>query len=77
MKEEVRYRWRIKWAGKWTTTKAHATWEQISKEHPEATPLEYTRDMLLVPENDEELAVIAKQNCTGAFLRKLAEDFPE
>ncbi|NVO07919.1 MAG: hypothetical protein HXX19_19230 [Rhodoferax sp.] len=69
MKEEIRYRWRIKWVNKWTTTSHHATWEQISNEHPEATALEHTREVLLVPETAEELRQRMDDTCTSGYLK--------
>jgi hypothetical protein len=69
MKEEIRFRWRIKWAGKWTTTSHHATWEEISREHPEATALVHTREVLMVPETEEESRQRMRDGSTSGFLR--------
>jgi hypothetical protein len=68
MKEEIRYRWRIQWAGKWGTTNHHCTEEQIRKEHPEAQCLEHTREVRLIPETAQEIAAAAQANFTSGFL---------
>lgn len=57
MKTEELWRWPIKWTGKWTTTRHHATEAQIRKEHPEATRVEGTRIEQQIPETPEEIAV--------------------
>lgn len=54
MKTEERWRWRIKWCGKWTITSHHAAETQIRIEHPEATRIEGTRIEQQVPETHEE-----------------------
>lgn len=69
MKEEIRYQWRIKWSGHWTTTRHHATEEQIRIEHPEAERLDHTRNVLMVPETAEESAEVARWNYTSGFMR--------
>lgn len=67
MKEEIRYRWRIQWLGKWTTTKYHATVEQIQKEHPEAVAVEGTREVLMVAETDAEIAYNQRVNSASHY----------
>ena len=68
MKEQIRYRWRIKWTGRWTITNHHCTEEHIRKEHPEAICLPHTRQVLMVPETKEEFDQRQRDLCTGAFL---------
>jgi hypothetical protein len=70
MKEETTYLWRIKWAGRWVTTRHHCTEFQIKREHSEAICLRETKRVELIPENDEELRAISKTNSTSAFMRR-------
>lgn len=55
MKEEIVYLWRTKSLGRWRTTRFKATEDFIRREHPEAVPLEHTREVRMVPETEEEL----------------------
>ena len=68
MKEEITYLWRIKWTGKWGTTRHHCTEEHIRKEHPEAICLPETKRVHLVPETKEEFEQRQRDLCTSAFL---------
>jgi hypothetical protein len=68
MKTETTYLWRIKWAGRWTTTKYHCTEEQIRKEHPEAVCLVASKRELQVPESEKELREVQQMNFTSGFL---------
>lgn len=70
MKEETTYLWRIKWAGRWATTRHHCTEIQIKREHSEAICLRETKRVELIPENDEELRAISKTNATSAFMSR-------
>jgi hypothetical protein len=70
VKEEIQYRWRIQWAGKWKTTNHHTTEQQIKVEHPEATCLEHTRRVQLVPESVQESGATLQGNFTSGFMRK-------
>jgi hypothetical protein len=56
MKEESTYRWRIKWAGRWTTTNYQCTEEHIRKEHPEAVRIDNTLLVRRLPETEVEKA---------------------
>jgi len=56
MREEVRWRWRIRWGRRWTTTDYHATEEAILRVHPEAMRLEGTMQIAHVAETPEEVA---------------------
>lgn len=40
MRTEEHWRWRIKWGGRWKTTRITYTEEHIRKEHPEAIRIE-------------------------------------
>lgn len=55
MKEEIRWQWRIRWCGRWTTSH-HCTEEAVRREHPEAVRIEGSRQVLLVPSTPEEIA---------------------
>ena len=69
MKNETTYLWRIKWAGRWTTTRHHCTEEQIRKEHPEAICLHETKRVQQVPETDEEMRDLQRASSTSGFMR--------
>lgn len=69
MKQEITYRWRIQWAGKWTTTRHHCTEDQIRKEHPEAVCLVESKRVDMVPETDAELRELQRANSTSGFQR--------
>jgi hypothetical protein len=56
MKTIQTYRWRVPWLGKWTTTRHHASAEQIRIEHPEAQRVDNTLIERQVPETDGERA---------------------
>jgi len=70
MREEIQYRWRIQWAGRWTTTNHHTTEHQIKKDHPEAKCLEYTRRVQMVPESAQEANATVQTNFTSGFMHK-------
>jgi len=55
MKTEELWRWRVKWAGKWTTTRYDATEDQIRVEYPEAVRINGTRTLRQVPETNDEI----------------------
>jgi hypothetical protein len=69
MREEIRYRWRIQWVGRWTTTQHHTNEHQIRLDHPEATCLEHTRLVQMVPESEQEVDAALQTNFTSGFMR--------
>lgn len=69
MKEETTYLWRIKWAGRWVTTRHHCTEIQIKKEHPEAICLVGTTRVQQVPETDAEMRDMQRATSTSGFQR--------
>lgn len=69
MREEVTYRWRIQWAGKWTNTTYHCTEAQIRKEHPEAVCLVESKRVDMLPETEAERQEIQRANSTSGFQR--------
>lgn len=69
MRTETTYLWRIKWAGRWTTTRHHCTDEQIKKEHPEAVCVVESKRVQQLPETEEDLREVQRANFTSGFLR--------
>lgn len=65
----IRYRWRYfdEIRQKWLVTAYHCEESLIRSEHPEATPVESTREERIFPTTDEELA----GSSTSAWLAKL------
>lgn len=54
MQRIEKYRWKIRWAGRWTTTRVHFTEAEIRREHPEAERDDATRIVVELPDTDEE-----------------------
>lgn len=77
MREEVTFKWRIKWGGRWTTTSIHYTEAHIRTEHPEATVIEGSRKVRQVPDTPEELHYAMYGNPTGGFLKPSRLEPPE
>lgn len=73
MHEEITYKWRIKWQGRWVTTRYHCTKEQIRRAHPEAICLEHTRTVREVPSTPQESAQVMIDRGTSGFLRGCAK----
>lgn len=51
MKIVEKWLWKIRWAGRWTTTRTPFTEAEIRREHPEATPVGGSRIVIELPEN--------------------------
>lgn len=49
-----KYLWRIRWAGRTTTTRVHFTEAEIRREHPEAERVDGSRVVVEMPETDQE-----------------------
>lgn len=64
----IRYRWRYydEIRGRWVTTRYKTEAEQIHKEHPDAMPVDGTREDLVI--EDDRMA-----NCTSGFLRGVTD----
>jgi hypothetical protein len=58
----IDYKWRIRWAGRWTTTSIHFTAEDIVRNHPEAVCLVETKRERYFPSTDIEIAQAARAN---------------
>ena len=54
MTQQDVYFWQIQWAGTWMTTHKRLTRQAVQVEHPEAVPVEESRQLLLTPETPEE-----------------------
>ncbi len=61
MKQIEKWRWRIRWTGRMTTTRAHFTEAEIRVENPEAVRVEGTRVVVEVPETEAERAAAMQQ----------------
>lgn len=61
MKTVEKWLWRIRWAGRMTTTRAHFTEEEVRKEHPEAVRVEGSRIVVEMPETQAELDAAMRQ----------------
>lgn len=47
--------WRIRWAGRRTTTRAHFTEAEIRREHPDAVRVDGSRIVVGLPDTPDEL----------------------
>jgi hypothetical protein len=63
MRQVEKWLWRIRWGGRWTTTRSHRTEEEIRVEHPEATKIEASRVVVDLPATEAE--AIARQSQRG------------
>jgi hypothetical protein len=71
---EIRYKWRIKWGGRWTTTNHYATEDQIRKEHPEAVRLDNMRiEQQLLDTPEERVAAIGRSHYDGKMAWEKAD----
>jgi hypothetical protein len=59
-----KWKWKIRWAGRWTTTRVHFTEDEIRREHREAERLPETRIVVELPETEAEIQ--AAQNQRGS-----------
>lgn len=60
MKQVEKWRWRIRWAGRWTTTRIPFTEEDVRREHPEAVRIEGTRVDVQMPETEAEIQAVQR-----------------
>jgi hypothetical protein len=54
MRQVLKWKWRICWAGRMTTTRVHYTEAEIRREHPEAVRLDESRIIVQLPDTLEE-----------------------
>lgn len=62
MKAETAHLWRIRWGGRWTTTRAHRTEAEIRIEHPEAVRIEGSAIERQAAGTPAEAAELARAN---------------
>ena len=65
MKRVELYRWRHHWAGRWTTTSYHCSWDEIRIEHPAAVKVADTLQVRWNPETREEIEANSRLLSTG------------
>ena len=63
---EELYFWQIQWAGTWMTTRKRLTRQAVQVEHPEAVPVEGSRQLLLTPETPEERRLASARSRTSS-----------
>jgi hypothetical protein len=56
MKTVEKWLWKIRWAGRWTTTRIAYTEDKVWREHPEAVKIEASRVLVEVAETEVEVA---------------------
>jgi hypothetical protein len=69
MKIVEKFKWRIRWAGRWTTTLVPFTEDQVRRQHPEAQRVDGSRVLVNMPETEAEI-----QSTQRAARRELDED---
>jgi hypothetical protein len=55
MKTIEKWIWKIRWAGRWTTTLIPFTEDQVRRNHPEAQRVEGSRVLVDLPETEAEI----------------------
>ena len=55
MQTVEKWRWRIRWAGRWTSTRIHQTEAEIRAEHPEAVRIEESRIVVQQAASQDEV----------------------
>lgn len=58
MKTVEKWKWRIRWAGLWTTTRIAMTEADIARDHPDATPVQGTRVLVELQETQDEIQAV-------------------
>ncbi len=66
MKTVEKWRWKIRWAGRWTTTRIAYTEAEVRREHAEAVKVEASRVLVKLPENEAEVAANQRPANRGA-----------
>jgi hypothetical protein len=56
MQELDKWKWRIRWGGRMTTTRIHYTEAEIRRKHPEAVRVDGSRIVVELPDTEEERA---------------------
>lgn len=55
MHQVEKWRWRIRWAGRWTTTRIPYTETEVRRAHPEAVRIEEMRILVDMPDTEAEI----------------------
>jgi hypothetical protein len=55
MKHVEKWKWRIQWAGRWTTTRIVMSEGEVRREHPDAKRVEGSRVVVQLPETEAEI----------------------
>jgi hypothetical protein len=55
MKTAEKWLWRVRWAGRWTTTRIAYTEAEVRREHPEAVRIDESRVVVELPETEAEV----------------------
>ena len=66
MKIVTKWRWRIRWGGRWTTTRSAYTEVEVRREHPEAVRIDNTRVDVQLPETEAEIEFIQRPSRRSA-----------
>lgn len=61
MKTLEKWKWRIRWGGRWTTSRVHFTEVEIRREHPEAERVEGSCITVEVPLTADERTAAQRQ----------------
>jgi hypothetical protein len=70
MKVVEKWKWRIRWAGRWTTTRIAMTEDEIQREHREATRVDGSRIEVELPETEAEVLANQRPPTRHASARK-------
>jgi hypothetical protein len=60
MKTVEKWKWRIRWAGRLTTTRIAYTEAEVRREHPEATKVEGSRVLVELPTTQVEIQAVQR-----------------
>lgn len=55
MHQVEKWHWRIRWGGRWTTTRIAYTEADVRREHPEAVRIDNTRIEVQLPDTQAEI----------------------
>lgn len=61
MQTVEKWLWRIRWAGRWTTTRVHFTEPEIRREHSEAERVDGSMILVQLPETEAERLAAQRQ----------------
>jgi hypothetical protein len=61
MRKVEKWKWRIRWGGRMTTTRIHYTEAEIRREHPEAVRIDGSRIVVCLPQTEGEMAATRRR----------------